>query len=160
MIAKEVLLKVLLSVTSGYNVGFTVPFDCSLHLFAAETTNLDAFNCILWYSLNLFQVSLLSIFSVAPESNKKSISRCSGEMVFVWSCVCCLYTVNGSTLIFLLQKVERIYFSVIVLHSYWQLKYSSWASWFNSKSKSLNCCSRSVSSSVVSVLDVVLSVCS
>ena len=72
--------------------------------------------------------------------------------------------VSGCTHMLFLQEVERMYFSVRVLHSSWQLKYSSCVSLFNSKSNSMNCCSRSVSSEtlcvpVFSVLDVGLSNC-
>ena len=92
---KEVFLRVLFSFTSGYNVSFIVPFFCNLELFAAESTNVDAFSCNLWYTLFFFQVSLFNILHVAPESNKKSISRFGGEIVFVLSGVCCVYIVRG-----------------------------------------------------------------
>ena len=42
---KGVFLRVVLSDTSGYEVSFIVPFNCNRDLFAAERTNVDAFNC-------------------------------------------------------------------------------------------------------------------
>ena len=87
----KVFLRVLLSVTSGYSVSFIVPIDCNLEFFAAERTNVVAFNCNLWYSLISSQVSVFNILIVAPESSRKSISRCGGEIVFLWTGVCFVY---------------------------------------------------------------------
>ena len=42
---KGVFLRVVLSDTSAYKVSFIVPFNCNRELFAAERTNVDAFNC-------------------------------------------------------------------------------------------------------------------
>ena len=80
---KEVFLRVLFSDTIGYKLSFTVPFDCNREILAAEGTNVDGFNCSFRYFLNSFEVSLFSTLSVAPESRRKSFSRCGGEIVFV-----------------------------------------------------------------------------
>ena len=85
----EVFLTVRLSVTSGYSVSFIVPFDCILELFAAERTNVVAFNCNLWYSLISFQVSVYNILSVAPESSRKSICRNHFLMIGRLLCLHC-----------------------------------------------------------------------
>ena len=117
-------------------------FNCNLELFAADRTKVDAFSFNLLHALISFQVSLLSTFSKALKFNWKSIFRCGGKTIFVWSGVCCVYNLNGSTQILLLHDVERRYSSERVLQSSLQLKYSSWGSWFNSKSKPFSCCSR------------------
>ena len=83
MSVNEVFLRVLLSVTSGYSVNFTMAFDCSFDLFDVERTNIDTLSCNLGYSMISVQVSLFSMLSVAPESIRKSISRCGGEIVFL-----------------------------------------------------------------------------
>ena len=74
---------VRLSVTPGYSVSFTVTFECSQELFAAERTNVEAFNCILLYSLISFQMSVLSILSVRTESNKNSLDSGNTHMLFL-----------------------------------------------------------------------------
>ena len=106
-----------------------MPFDCNLEIFA------DAFCCNLWYSFISFKSSLFSTLGVPLESIRKSFSRSGGEIVFVWSSVCCVYIVSGRTQIFFSHNVERRYSSVRLLHSTWQLKCLSCMSWFNSKSK-------------------------
>ena len=80
MILNDVFLRFLFSVTFGYNVSFTVPLECSLEIFAAERTNVDALSCNLLYSLISIQVLVFKMLSDAPEISTISILDVVGRL--------------------------------------------------------------------------------
>ena len=56
---------------------------------------------------------MLSIFNVAPEIVRKSISICEGDIILLCSPDFCVCSVRGSTQILILHDVKRTYSSTI-----------------------------------------------